>query len=79
MVHAYRDSNLKRLLMITVDGKRWNASPAERRVQAAEQWLQLWRHNVAEGIVAVVDSQTQRALVHFDPSGHARVTDSAAP
>jgi len=78
VVHAYRDSHLKRLLVITVDAKRWNASPAERRVQAAEEWLQLWRHNVAEGIVAVVDSQTERALVHFDASGHARVSDSAS-
>ncbi|MGD0946439.1 MAG: hypothetical protein ABSA52_03335 [Candidatus Binatia bacterium] len=79
VVRAYRDRHLKRLLVITVDEKRWDASPAERRVQAAEEWLQLWRHNVAEGIVAVVDSQTQRALVHFDASGHAHVTASTAP
>ena len=79
VVRAYRESHLKRLLVITVDAKRWNASPAERRVQAAEEWLQLWRHNVPEGIVAVVDSQTQRAVVRFDASGHAHVTASTAP
>jgi len=67
------EPRLPRLLIIKVDRTRWEAAPAETRTKLAEEWLETWRHNVPEGIVAVLDATTEQSVVNFDGLGHARL------
>ena len=70
---ARNDPDLPRLLIIRVQRDVWDRAPeAERRAQA-EEWLTTWRHNVPQGIVAVVDARTEESLVNFDGVGNARL------
>jgi len=75
---AARDEKTPRLLVIRV-GDGWYTMPAAKRRTQAGAWLELWRHNVAQGIVAVLDARTDRPVVHFGPGGLvAEVTDAPA-
>jgi hypothetical protein len=70
IVAAERHPGLPRMLLVRVD-ERWRALPAERRRQAAEDWLRGWRHAVAQGVVSIVDAVSGRAVVNFDGHGNA--------
>jgi hypothetical protein len=65
---AARDEKAARLLVIHVRDP-WYALPVERRRAEAAQWLRTWRQSVPEGIVAVLDADTERPVVHFAPGG----------
>jgi hypothetical protein len=65
---AYRDGKAPRLLVIRVGPRWYERSPADRRTQAAG-WADLWRKNVPQGIVAIVDADTAKPAVHFGPRG----------
>lgn len=69
LLEARRDPKLPRLLLIEVDGAKWRALPPEQQRFLAGQWAEDWRHNVAEGIVGIVDRETQKSLVDFDATG----------
>ena len=66
-----RAENLPRLLIVRV-GRGWASVDSLRRVSAAEEWYQLWRDAVPDGILGVVDAADQ-PLVNFDASGRARL------
>lgn len=66
-----------RLLIIRVDPKIWAASAPERRRALAEEWYRLWRHNVNQGIVAIVAAGNDEPLVNYDATGQARLLESA--
>jgi len=75
---AARDEKTPRLLVIRV-GDGWYAMSAAKRRTQAGAWLELWRHNVAQGIVAVLDARTDRPVVRFGPGGIvAEVADAPA-
>ena len=71
VARVQNDPKLPRLLIVSVRPDVWETVPASDRVRLAEEWLETWRHNVPDGIVAVLDVQTEQSLVHFDPFGHA--------
>lgn len=73
VVAAKRQPSLPRLLVIKVRYDRWQTVPAAERRQLAEEWLDTWRHNVPEGIVAVLDASTDQSVVNFDGLGHAEL------
>ncbi|HEY8517612.1 MAG TPA: hypothetical protein VIS07_19040 [Candidatus Binatia bacterium] len=72
VVDVERHPGLPRMLLVRV-GERWRTLPAERRREAAEDWLRAWRHAVAQGVVSILDVQTGRAVVNFDARGNALV------
>jgi hypothetical protein len=74
---AARDDKVPRLLVIRV-GEAWYRIPAEKRREQAAAWLALWRHNVGQGIVAVLDARTDQPAVRFGPGGQV-VAVSEAP
>jgi hypothetical protein len=50
-------------------GPRWYArSEADRRTQA-QGWHELWRKNVPQGIVAILDAGTNAPAVRFGRGG----------
>ena len=65
---AYRDEKAPRLLVIRVGPRWYERSPADRRTQAAG-WADLWRQNVPQGIVAILDADTSKPAVHFGSRG----------
>jgi hypothetical protein len=65
---AYRDDKVPRLLVIRV-GERWYARSAPDRRTQAKAWQDLWRQNVAHGIVSILDAKTGAPAVRFDPKG----------
>lgn len=73
VVAVERIPALPRLLVIKVRRAQWESVSAETRTKLAEEWLETWRHNVAEGIVAVLDAATEQSVVNFDGLGHARL------
>jgi hypothetical protein len=73
VVAVHIEPQLPRLLIIKVDRARWEAAAPETRIKLAEEWLETWRHNVPEGIVAVLDAATEQSVVNFDGFGHARL------
>jgi hypothetical protein len=76
---AIRDPNAPRLLVIRV-GERWNELPEPTRIAQATAWLERWRHNVAQGIVAILDARSDRPVIRFGPGGTvAAVHASASP
>ena len=74
---VHNDPKLPRLLIVNVRRGVWQSVPETERVRLAEEWLDTWRHNVPEGIVAVLDAATQQSLVNFDGLGHARLPQLA--
>jgi hypothetical protein len=65
---AVRDDKVPRLLVIRVGEQWYGLSPDRRRRQAAA-WLETWRRNVGQGIVAVLDARTDTPVVRFGPGG----------
>jgi hypothetical protein len=78
LVDVYRDPDLPRLLILKVERARWDTVPAAARISLAEEWLETWRHNVPEGIVAVLDEATSDSVVNYDGAGHARLVEKPA-
>jgi len=73
LVQARTQANLSRLLVVTVRRSTWDQVPPEKRLSLAQDWYDTWRHNVDQGIVAIVDSKTEKSLVHFDGAGKAEL------
>ena len=65
---AYRDAKAPRLLVIRVGARWYERSEADRRAQA-QSWHELWRKNVPQGIVSVLDAKTGAPAVRFDRNG----------
>ncbi len=74
---AYRDEKVPRLFVIRVGSRWYERSAADRRAQAAA-WAELWRNNVAGGIVSILDARTDRPAVQFGRRGEV-VGLAAAP
>jgi hypothetical protein len=66
--HAYRDEKAPRLLVIRVGPRWYERSPADRRTQATA-WADLWRQNVPQGVVAILDAATAKPAVQFGQRG----------
>lgn len=66
----------ERLLIIRVDPQVWGMLPVSDRKILAEQWYELWRHNVPQGIVAVVAAPTDQPLVNYDAVGRAHLLEA---
>jgi hypothetical protein len=65
---AGRDHANPRLLLVRV-GPRWFALSREARAAAAADWYAAWRRAVPEGVVAVLDDETDRVVVRFGRGG----------
>lgn len=80
VVSVEQQAELPRLLVIKVRRDRWQSLTPAQRKQLAEEWWENWRHNVPEGIVAVLDASSEQSVVNFDGVGQARlVTDTTMP
>ena len=77
VVRVRQDPKLPRLLLIEVTRSRWETVAAADRTRVAEEWWETWRHNVPSGVVAVLDTATQRSLVNYDAQGRARLVENA--
>lgn len=70
VVSVERKADLERLLLVRV-GPGWQrADPALRR-EVAQKWLHMWKAATANGIVAVLDADSEASLVGFDAQGRA--------
>lgn len=78
IVNAARDERTPRLLIVRV-GDRWYALSGSLRRAQAEQWRAVWRHNVAQGIVAVLDDRSERSVVRFGRDGRVATLAARAP
>ena len=78
VVRVRQDPKLPRLLLVEVTRSRWETVPSADRTRVAEEWWATWRHNVPSGVVAVLDTATQRSLVHYDAQGRAQLVENAA-
>ena len=65
---AQRDVRNPRVLLVRV-GPTWFAQPREARAAAAAEWRGAWRRAVPDGVVAVLDAATDRAVVRYGPGG----------
>jgi len=63
-----REPTLPRLLVIRV-GPHWYELAPELRLNAAAEWMELWRTSVASGVVAIVDAASEQSVVGFDAAG----------
>jgi len=75
---ASRDAHAPRLLVIRVGARWYDLGAPLRRVQVRD-WTELWRHNVPQGIVAVLDDHTARPVVRFDATGAVAAVDDRPP
>jgi len=65
---AQRDVRNPRVLLVRVSPE-WFARPREVRAAAAAEWREAWRRAVPDGVVAVLDAGTDRAVVRYGPGG----------
>jgi len=65
---AERDARNPRLLLVRV-GSGWFALSRGARAAAAAEWRAAWRQAVREGIVAILDAGTDRAVVRYGRGG----------
>ena len=65
---AERDMRNPRVLLVRV-GSAWFARPRDARAAAAAEWRDAWRRAVPDGVVAVLDAATDRAVVRWGPGG----------
>jgi hypothetical protein len=65
---AERDMRNPRVLLVRV-GPQWFVRPREARAAAAAEWRAAWRRAVPDGVVAVLDAATDRAVVRWGPGG----------
>ena len=63
-----RDARNPRVLLVRV-GPQWFARPRDARAVAAAEWREAWRRAVPDGVVAVLDGATDRAVVRWGPGG----------
>ena len=75
---AHRDAKAPRLLVIRVGGAWYARSAADRRTQA-QSWHTLWRTNVPQGIVAILDATTNAPVVEFGGNGEVTAVAAAPP
>jgi hypothetical protein len=75
---AYRDAKAPRLLVIRVGAPWYERSAADRRTQA-QTWQTLWRQNVPQGIVAILDAGTNAPAVQFGGDGEVTGLAAAPP
>lgn len=75
---AVRDEHAPRLLVIRV-GARWYARTVEARRRQAESWLEHWRRNVPQGMVAVLDARTDLPVVRIRRGTVLGVVPAAPP
>ena len=75
---ARRDDKTPRLLIVRVGPRWYELSTAVRRLQARD-WADLWRHNVPEGIVAILDDRSARPVVQFDATGGVASVEERPP
>lgn len=71
---ARPDPKLTRLLIVRIRRSTWDTVSPEKRIGMAQIWYETWRHNVDQGIVAVLDESNDQSLVHFDGNGRATLT-----
>ena len=76
VVTVYSDPRLPRLLVVKVRRAQWDTVSADNRIKLAEDWLAVWRHNVPEGIVAVLDVANDHTVINYDGAGHAMLEDT---
>ena len=65
---AARDLRNPRVLLVRV-GPEWFARPRDARAAVAAEWRDAWRRAVPDGVVAVLDAATDRAVVRWGPGG----------
>ena len=65
---AYCDEKVPRLFVIRVGARWYERSVADRRAQA-QAWHELWRKNVPQGIVSILDARTNAQAVRFGRGG----------
>ena len=75
---AYRDEKVPRLFVIRVGPRWYERSAADRRAQAAA-WAELWRNNVPQGIVSILDARTDKPAVQFGRQGEVLGLAAAPP
>jgi len=75
VVDARADPRMPRMLVIEIRRDAWDEVAADKRLGVAGLWYETWRHNVDQGIVAIVDAKTGQSLVHFDPAGRPQLVD----
>lgn len=74
VVRAKQDPRLARLLVVEI-GARWYAIDRGGREKLAGEWLGLWRHSLAKGVVSVLDERTGEAVVKYRPDGSVEVAE----
>lgn len=74
VVRARNDPKLPRLLLVEV-GERWYGIDRATRQRLAKEWLGLWRHSVATGVVSVLDEKSGESVVKYRPDGSIEVAD----
>ncbi len=74
VVRARADPKLPRLLLVEV-GERWYGIDRAVRQKLAKEWLGLWRHAVATGVVSVLDEKSSEPVVKFRPDGSVDVVE----
>jgi hypothetical protein len=65
---AERDMRNPRVLLVRV-GPDWFARPRDARAAAAAEWRDAWRRAVPDGVVAVLDGASDRAVVRWGRGG----------
>lgn len=70
VVSVERSADLDRLLVVRV-GPGWQRAEPELRREASQKWLHMWKAATRNGIVAVLDADSEASLVGFDGNGEA--------
>jgi len=63
-----RDTTNPRLLLVRV-GPGWFALPRDARAEMAAEWHESWRRAVPQGVIAILDARTDRAVVRYGRGG----------
>ena len=63
-----RDVKNPRLLLVRV-GSGWFALSRDARAEMAAEWYGSWRRAVPQGVIAVLDARTDRAVVRYGRGG----------
>lgn len=69
----------RRLLIIRVQRRKWDSAAEPLRLRLASEWRDAWRHNVPNGIVAVVDAADDTPVVHYDRRGLPHLSAPSTP
>jgi hypothetical protein len=63
-----RDGKNPRLLLVRV-GSGWFALSRDARAQLAAEWHESWLRAVPQGVIAILDARTDRAVVRYGRGG----------